>query len=252
MAHLNLPEITPALLALVAATAFVGYIIFGATGFGSAVVSVPLLAHVLPVAACVPMICTLDTFAATSTAWRDRRLVAWPELRRLVPSMLVGIALGTTLLVRLPAVPLLLALGVFGTLYGCYVLSGAPRPVRTPGWLVWPIGVVGGIFSALFGSGGPIYIIYLSARIHDKTALRGAVASVIALSVWLRIALFVTAGVLLDTRLLQLIAALVPVMLAGLFLGRRLHARLSNTGVLRLIAALLAANGLTLLGRALL
>jgi hypothetical protein len=251
MAHLDLPAITPVLLGLVAATAFLGYIIFGATGFGSAVVSVPLLAHVLPVAACVPMICVLDSFAATSTAWRDHRVIAWPQLRRLAPAMLVGIALGTTLLVRLPAAPLLLALGAFATLYGSYVLSGAPRPARTPGWLAWPIGVVGGVFSALFGSGGPIYIIYLSARIHDKTALRATIASMIALSVWLRVALYAAAGVLLEPRLLELILLLVPVMLVGLFLGRRLHARLSSAGVLRLIAALLVLNGLTLLARVL-
>jgi uncharacterized membrane protein YfcA len=52
-------------------------------------------------------------------------------------------------------------------------------------------------------------------------------------------------------RLLELILLLVPVMLVGLFLGRRLHARLSSAGVLRLIAALLVLNGLTLLARVL-
>jgi uncharacterized membrane protein YfcA len=251
MAHLDIPALTPALLGLVAATACLGYVIFGATGFGSAVLSVPLLVHLLPVAACVPMVCALDSFAATTTAWRDHRIIAWPQLRRLAPTMLVGIALGTTLLVRLPSGPLLLALGAFAALYGTYILSGAPRPARTPEWLAWPIGVAGGIFSALFGSGGPIYIIYLSARIHDKTALRATIASMIALSVWLRLALYAAAGVLLEPRLLELIVALVPVMLIGLLVGRRLHARLSNAGVLRLIAALLVLNGLTLLARVL-
>jgi uncharacterized membrane protein YfcA len=249
MAHLNLPELTPALLLVVAAFGLIGYIIFGATGFGSAIVSVPLLAHVLPLAACVPLITMLDTFAATSTSWRNRRIVAWPEFMRLAPAMFVGIALGGTLLVKLPATPALLALGVFVTVYGAYVLSGAPRPAHTPAWLVWPIGVVGGVFSALFGTGGPVYIVYLSARIHDKSALRATAASVVALSVWLRVVLFVVAGVLLERRLLLLIATLVPVMVIGVHVGHRLHARLSNDGVRRLIAALLVVNGLTLLAR---
>lgn len=252
MAHLNLPEITPSLVLFAAACALLGYVIFGATGFGSAIVSVPLLAHVLPVAACVPMICVLDSFAATSTSWRYRRVVAWSDCRKLVPAMLIGIALGATLLVRLPSAPALLALGMFVTLYGTYMLSGAPRPARMPGWLVWPIGVVGGVFSALFGSGGPIYIVYLSARIREKTALRATASSVVALSVWLRVALFLIAGVLLDVRLLALIVALVPVMLIGLWFGHRVHGRLSTAGVLRLIAALLVVNGLTLLARVLL
>jgi uncharacterized membrane protein YfcA len=125
-------------------------------------------------------------------------------------------------------------------------------PARVPVWLVWPIGVVGGVFSALFRSGGPVYVIYLSARIHEKSRLRATMATVIVMSVWLRVALFLVAGVLLDARLLLLIGGLVPVLALGLVLGHRLHMRLSNAGVLRLIAALLTVNGVTLLVRVLL
>lgn len=52
MTHLNLPELTPALVLAVAGIALIGYTIFGATGFGSAIVAVPLLAYMLPLAAC--------------------------------------------------------------------------------------------------------------------------------------------------------------------------------------------------------
>jgi len=54
-----------------------GYTIFGATGFGSSIISVPGLAHFFPLAFTVPLITTTDAFAATSTALRVRRLVAW-------------------------------------------------------------------------------------------------------------------------------------------------------------------------------
>jgi uncharacterized membrane protein YfcA len=252
MSHLVLPEFTLPLLLAIALIALAGYTIFGATGFGSSIVSVPLLAHLLPLAACVPLVTSLDIFAATTTSWRNRRLADFREFMRIAPASLIGIALGTTLLVGLPAAPALLALGVFVTLYGSYLLSGAPRLTRVPAWLVWPIGVAGGVFSALFGSGGPVYVIYLSARIDDKSRLRATMSTVILLSVWLRVALFIVAGVLLDARLLLLVAGLVPVMALGLFLGHRLHVRLSNAGVLRLIAALLTVNGVTLLARVLL
>ena len=47
-----------------------GYTIFGATGFGSSIISVPGLAHFFPLAFTVPLITTTDAFAATSTALR--------------------------------------------------------------------------------------------------------------------------------------------------------------------------------------
>ena len=246
----SLSELPFTLLIALPAIVLLGYTIFGATGFGSAIVAVPLLAHALPLTVCVPLMSSLDLFAATSTAWRNRAHVAWPEFRALAPAAVIGIALGATLLLNLPAAPALLALGAFVTAYGVYVLSGARRLRRAPGWVAWPTGIAGGVFSALFGTGGPIYMVFLSARIEDKGTLRATASLMVTLSVWLRIALFAATGVLLHAPLLLLVGGLLPVMALGLYLGHRLHQRLSSAGVLRLIAALLVINGVTLLARA--
>ena len=122
--------------------------------------------------------------------------------------------------------------------------------IGAPGWLVWPVGIVGGIFSALFGTGGPIYIVFLSARIGDKSTLRATSAIVVAVSVWMRVVLFIATGLLLNAVLVTLVLSLLPVMVLGLWLGNRLHHALSRGGVLRLIAGLLLVNGVTLIVRA--
>lgn len=247
------PEIPALVLVTVALVVLVAYTMFGATGFGSSIISVPALAHVFPLAFVVPLVTTVDTFAATATAFRLRRLVAWAEVRRLLPAMLIGIAVGATLLINLPPGPALLALGTFATAYGAYVLSGlaGARSGRSvPGWLAWPIGIVGGVFSALFGTGGPVYIVFLSARIADKSALRATSALIVGISVWIRLALFAATGLLLDVRLITIAAMLLPVMVAGLALGNRLHAALSGRGIQRLVATLLVGNGIWLCLRA--
>jgi uncharacterized membrane protein YfcA len=159
--------------------------------------------------------------------------------------------LGASLLVNLPRAPALLALGAFATAYGAYVLIGPPALRVVPAWLVWPVGIVGGIFSALFGSGGPVYIVFLSARIADKASLRATSVIVVATSVWVRLALFVATGLLLDQTLLTLAGLLLPVMALGLWLGNRLHHALTGSGVLRLIAIVLLGNGAALIVRAL-
>jgi uncharacterized membrane protein YfcA len=243
-------EIPLHVLVVIPAIVVIGYTIFGATGFGSSIISVPGLAHFFPLTFVVPLVTTTDAFAATSTAYRLRRLVAWREVARLLPAQLIGIALGATLLLNLPAAPALLALGIFSVSYGGYVLAGPRSLRRAPAWLVWPVGVVGGVFSALFGTGGPIYIVYLSARIDDKSALRATSALVVCVSVWVRLALFIGTGLLLNGTLVALVLLLLPVMAAGLWLGNRLHHALSRGGVLRLIAGLLVGNGVALVIRA--
>jgi len=245
-----LADLPPAELAAIPLIVLVGYTIFGATGFGSNIISVPALAHFFPLTFVVPLATTTDAFAATSTALRLRRLVAWREFAKLLPAMAVGMVLGASLLVNLPRAPALLALGLFATIYGAYVLTG-PRVLHVaPAWLVWPVGIVGGIFSALFGSGGPVYMVFLSARIGDKSELRATSAVVVATSVWVRLALFVATGLLLDATLLMLAALLLPVMALGLWLGNRLHHALTGSGVLRLIAIVLLGNGAALIVRA--
>jgi len=164
--------------------------------------------------------------------------------------MLIGIALGGTLLLKLPRDPALLALGIFASIYGTYILAGSRKFAHLPGGLVWPVGVVGGVFSALFGTGGPIYIIFLSARIDDKSALRATSAIVVAAAVWIRLVFFIATGLLLDARLLAMVVLLLPIMALGLWLGNHLHHALSRGGVLRLIAGLLVINGVALILRA--
>ena len=238
--------------ALVAApfVVLLGYTVFGATGFGSSIISVPGLAHFFPLTFTVPLITTTDALASLTTALRYRRQVAWREVVRLLPAMLIGIAFGMTLLLNLPRNPALLALGVFVATYGLYVIIGPPKVARAPGWLAWPVGLFGGVFSSLFGTGGPIYVIFLSARIVDKSVLRATTALVVAIAIWIRLALFIAIGVLLNATLLAMALLLLPVMALGLWIGNRLHHAVSHGGVLRLIGGLLLVNGIALIVRA--
>ena len=75
--HLPLADIPAHVLVAVPLVVLLGYTIFGATGFGSSIVSVPALAHVFPLTFTVPLVTLVDAFAAGSTAIRFRRLVGF-------------------------------------------------------------------------------------------------------------------------------------------------------------------------------
>jgi uncharacterized membrane protein YfcA len=68
--------------------------------------------------------------------------------------------------------------------------------------------------------------------------------------VWLRLAIFFATGIM-KAPLILFVLLLLPVMAIGLWLGHKLHNGLSSAGVLRLIAALLVVNAVTLLVRVL-
>ena len=231
---------------IIFATLLCAYIIFGIAGFGTALVASPILALFIPIAKIVPLLALMDLFAAMINISRGGRIADRAELRRLVPVMIIGSLVGAAILLTTSPEFLLPALGVFVTAYALYSLSGLkPRRTFTPKSAI-PFGTIGGVFSALFGSGGFIYAIYLSGRLPNKDSMRITQSTLIGLSTLTRVFLFAFAGVYTDASLLWLAMFLAPGMLIGVTIGRRITLSMSMEQFLKLINLIVLASGITL------
>lgn len=229
------------------ATLLVAYVIFGIAGFGSALVASPVMALYIPVAKIVPLLALLDMCAAIVNVSRDGRNAQWAELKRLIPLMIIGSLVGAAILLKTRPDILLLALGIFVVLYALYSLSGLKPDRQFSPKASVPFGLVGGIFSALFGSGGFIYAIYLSGRIEKKEAFRMTQTTLIGMSTLTRVVIFTFAGVYLDIDLLLLALVLLPGMLVGITLGRHFTLKMSREQFMKLINVILLASGTVLM-----
>jgi uncharacterized membrane protein YfcA len=232
------------LVSLLAAT------VVAISGFGSALISIPLLALLLPLKVVVPLVVLLDFCASLVLGIRLRGEIERREVLRVVPSMLVGIAAGVTLLLLLPARGMLLALGTFVVAYGLYTLARRGVPMKfSRRWAV-PAGLAGGLVGGAVGVGGPIYVMYYSGRIDDPTRLRATMSLTFVLSTGTRIALMAASGLMLDPQMWLTFALLLPALLAGLFLGQRIGRRLARGQVMRAVAGLLVLSGASVLWKA--
>ncbi|MFG6205492.1 sulfite exporter TauE/SafE family protein [Pseudomonas retamae] len=224
------------------------YIVFGIAGFGTALVAGPILILFMPLSKIVPLLVLLDFVAAFGNLLPSRRDVARPELLRLLPCMAVGCTLGVIFLLNLKSDVLLLLMGLFISAYAIYSLWVKARPAQlSAAWAV-PMGTVGGLFGALFGSGGFLYAIYLNSRL-SKEAARATQSALISCSTVVRLSLFVIAGVYAELPLLILALCLLPAMALGLWIGRRLSMKLSREAFVRLVTWLVLASGIALIGR---
>jgi uncharacterized membrane protein YfcA len=140
-------------LLLVPLVIFVGYLVFGITGFGASPITIPVLVHLLPLAFVLPLAALLDLGSALALGFHTRRQADTRELVTLVPFTLIGLTLGITLLLRLPRGATLLALGLFVCAYAINLMLR--REARGPlsRWWAAPAGLVGGLVGALFGMG---------------------------------------------------------------------------------------------------
>ncbi|MCW5621019.1 MAG: sulfite exporter TauE/SafE family protein [Burkholderiales bacterium] len=236
---------------LCAVVVLFGYIVLGLGGFGSALVSMPLLALVLPIKMVVPLMLLLDFVGMLVNGIRLRRDMDTHEVRAIAPALLIGMVLGVVALVVLPARALLFALGLLILAYGFYTLK--PRPDRKPIARAWslPAGLFGGLIGGMFGTGGAIFAMYYMARIPDHARMRATMSAVFVISTGTRLVLFLLSGLLLQPDVWLAFLMLVPMVLAGLFIGHRLHGRLSQLQVARLLSLLLLASGASVLAKAL-
>ncbi len=225
------------------------YVIFAIAGFGTALVASPILAQFIPVAQIVPLLALLDFFAAATNLARDGRQAELSELKRLVPLMVAGSAIGASILLFSKAEVLLLMLGIFVIAYAVYSLSGY-KPIRKFSAVASvPFGLVGGIFSALFGSGGFLYSIYLTSRIEDKQQIRITQSTLIGLSTLTRLVFFLVAGVYANINLLLLAGVLATSMLTGVCIGRHITLKLTREQFIKIVNMVVLASGVFLLIR---
>ena len=192
------------------------YFLRGITGFGSGLIAIPLLAHFLPLTFVVPMVMVLDFVASIVLSSHTRLQVRWDEIRSLIPTSIVGIVTGSFLLVSLPREPLLMSLGLFVIFFGLrYVFNvHSEKPISR--WWSIPTGLSGGLIGALFGTGGPPYVVYLSHRLHDKTKLRGTLSGLFLLDGAFRLITFLSLGLLFQAEMLSSLLMGLPITAIGL------------------------------------
>lgn len=248
--NVDIFQLSPWLWLVAPIVIVLAYTVFGLSGFGSTVISVPLLAHFLPVTYLVPLMALLDMVCAAFIGRANRQQISKPELKRIIPFMFVGFVIGVTVLVGVPDRYLRIALGAFAVALG---IHGILNPTLTKSisalWAI-PAGLVGGAVSTIFGAGGPIYATYMNGRLRDKGEVRSTVSALISISAFSRAIVYAVGGLLLHVSILAGGLALSPFVLLGVKIGSRIHVGLTQAQMRRTVGFLVLATGTSLLLRA--
>jgi uncharacterized protein len=231
--------------------AFAGALVQGMTGFGSALVTIPLATYFVPLPFALAVFAIVDFVNALRLGLENPRNAVRDEWTRMVPLMIVGIIVGTTLLVNLPRKASLVALGVFILCYSIYSLSRRGVFATLDRRWAWAAGFFGGLTGSLFGAGGPPYAIYLSHRPLTKEQFRATLTLTTVFSLGLRLLAFLVTGLALQDGVWITAAATIPAGLAGIYLASKFFRRISREAVMRGIGLLLFATGVSLIARGL-
>jgi|SRR5882672_1403202 len=225
----------------------------GAVAFGFPLVATPLLALALGVKTAVAVsILPNIVMDSVQLVRRGQALATVRRMLWLILFSMVGMWLGTRLLVVLPARVATLVLGVFVLAFAAITAWGrAPRvPARWEPWLSPPVGLVAGVLGGLTNVPGTPMVLYFVALGLDKYDFVRAVAVTFIVVKVVQLAAVAWYG-LLDARLLGVSLAFSAVALAGFAVGARLQDWLPARAFNRAVLAFLVLTGAWLIFRGL-
>jgi uncharacterized membrane protein YfcA len=237
--------------AFAALVIFVAIFVRSLTGFGAALVLVPLLSLVWDLRQVVLIAAIVQAATGFPVALGARRQGSRPALVMLLIGSLCGLVVGAFLLSFLPLTWLRRGLGVITLVFGLSRFTPiaarvSPTPTRRLNLLGIPVGFAGGILTGAIGTGGPPIVAYLHYRLNTPAARRATlllyfmVLDIVRLPGYLRLGIG-------STTLLWTGAALIPFAIVGAACGNYAHGRLSERLVAGAIAILLVLTGLLLL-----
>jgi uncharacterized membrane protein YfcA len=232
---------------LLMAGAFVAAIASGLAGFAFALVASAVFLHFRDPADATPLILAASLLAQSFSIRALRGSIDWRRLAPVFAGGAAGIPLGTALLGIAAADPLKHAIGVFLICYALFMLSRrSVRPVAVGGaTLDGLIGFVGGAMGGLGGLSGAVPTIWAGLRGWTKDAQRAVYQPYIfAMQALALLWLAAQGGV--RAQALSDLAWCLPAVLAGVWLGLKLYARVDDAQFRRIVLALLLASGVGL------
>lgn len=210
------------------------------TGFGLALLAVPLLSLAIPTETAVVVCTTLGLVTSAVQATLERRHGDRATIVAMLAGAVVGAPLGFSLLVVATEVQLRLALVAVITVFLVVDLRGV-RPVSANRAVDVGAGFVSGVLNASLSTNGPPLVMALHARHLPPEVFRGTLTAVFVGANVVTVALF-TAGGRYDADVGVLLLAALPGLALGVVAGVRRRARLRPERFRQLVRTLLAAT----------
>lgn len=233
----DLPSVP--LLAATILIALVAGVARGFSGFGAALIFIPLASAIPGPRIAAPILLLVDavmTAPMILPAWRiaSRREIGW-----LAAGALVGSPLGGWLLLQLDGVTLRWVMcGLSAALLVLIASGWRYRGQPTPP-LSAAVGAASGLFSGIAQMGGPPVVAYWLGGAIPAARVRANIVAFFAMSSLISGAVYLAGGLL--TREVLVLAALVaPTYGIGLWLGARLFGLASEAAFRRTCLALIA------------
>lgn len=215
----------------------------GVTGFGFALFAAPLLTIFIDPKMVVPAITLQLLVSGATVLWHAFRHLRVRHMWLMALSGMIGVPLGTLLLLVLDQSVLRLVIGLIVTVTTVAMIFGFSRPLRSQFLISAPVGLFSGILGASTGlSGPPVIFFYTNQGLDPKEFRANITAHFFMLNIVTLIS-FIVSG-MYTSETLALSFRLLPATIAGVIAGIIVNRWVNATRYRRIALGLILISGI--------
>jgi len=222
---------------------FAASVVRGFTGFGLALVAVPLVQFLMPVTDTAVFIAMINFIFSLLYYRRSGRVINGQPLGTMALWTGAGVAAGTLVLKYINPAFIQIGWGILIIFIVFALYRGVDFHIRSDKTALTLSGLLGGLLSGATGITGPPVAVILSSMKTPKEKFNAVISVFILFAVSYALLFYLITGLVRKETLLLALCS-VPALLAGLYTGDRLVARISQNTFTGIVYVVLVIMGL--------
>ena len=231
---------------LLAIIVFLAALMQTLSGFGFALVVMPLLTLTMGLPTAVPLVSLIAVTLYAVNLLRYRQAIDLGELKRLALAAALGVPVGLWVVTSVPETAVKFLLGLLLIAYALYAFFNPSLAFAVPKGWGYGVGFISGCLGGAYNVPGPPVIVYGSLRRWPRDAFRAILQALFLLQ---GVLVVIGHGVLGDvtTAVLTLYLVALPALFLGIFIASRLDARINKAQFRKLVTGLIFVLGVSLI-----
>jgi uncharacterized protein len=230
----------------IALLTFLASIIGTLAGFGISTIMIPVLLIILPLPQTLLLVGVIHWFNDIWKMLLFREGIKWKLFLAFGLPGIVTSFLGSSLSLRIPREILSRALGVFLIAYVLFIIFNRAFKLSQKLSVAISGGALTGFFAGIFGIGGEINAVVLSAFNLEKAVYVATIGAISFLIDSTRIATYIQGGISLRPSILQGFLIFISASLAGAMIGKRAVEKIPQEKFRSFVAVFIFLFGLKL------
>jgi uncharacterized membrane protein YfcA len=230
---------------IVSVAVFFGFFVQTVVGFAGSLIALPILLLSIALPDAIAYISIFYIFSSIFLINKEWKNIDFSIISKLAIPTIIGVVIGILVLAFTNPILLKKGLGIFIIIYVMYAAL-IKSDFKVGRKFVAMLGILGGFFSGVFSTGGPLYVISVKNMAIDVKTFRATMIGIMGLITLVRIPMLSVSGILTLAHW-KVALIIFPVFLLAQYAGKLVYSKINEFYFKKALLVLLVFSGIVLI-----